>query len=449
MRRARWRGAVARPARLVLALVCAAAMAVPAPAAATGSRSAIRAGTVHRTSIHLAATYDVRATLHFDAGTIAVATDITVHNTSGGPIDSVELNLLPARIGHLQLGPATVDSDPAQVTVYGQTLVVPLGGVLADGLTTAITIRYSARFNASTGGSDWLFAKANGIVDAYRWIPWISRVIDFDRPNFGDPFMTPVSPHVKVTFTTDRALRIASTGFRVSTSGLQQVFEATNVRDFDFTAAPDYRTLTGYAGDTRVVVYFRTGSASTILSAARTAVTRFEALVGPYPYPDFIIGQSAGGFGMESPGHIWIPIGTATVSLQYLVTHETAHQWFYAAVGNDQVAQPFADEAAADFIARYTLGERRSSTCATGRLDLSIYQYSSACYYEIIYIQGGDFLDDLRLRIGNMAFWAALRDYAAHWRFRFGGTRRLLMTIDAHTPQDLVPTFHARFPSDF
>ena len=50
----------------------------------------------------------------------------------------------------------------------------------------------------------------------------------------------------------------------------------------------------------------------------------------------FKVVQSAGGFGMESPGLIWIPFGVGSANLRYLVTHETAHQWFYGLVGNDQ-----------------------------------------------------------------------------------------------------------------
>ena len=97
---------------------------------------------------------------------------------------------------------------------------------------------------------------------------------------------------------------------------------------------------------------------------------------------------------MESPGLIWIPTGVAASNLRYLAAHETAHQWFYGIVGNDQAKEPFADEAAADFAARYVLGLKRGSRCATATLDRTIYEYSAACYYEKIYIQGGNLLDD-------------------------------------------------------
>jgi hypothetical protein len=149
---------------------------------------------------------------------------------------------------------------------------------------------------------------------------------------------------------------------------------------------------------------------------------------------------------MESPKLIWVPSGVASSNLRYLVTHETAHQWFYGIVGSNQPYEPYTDEAAADFLARYVLSLRRSSGCATARLDLSIYRYSSACYYEVIYIQGGNFLDDIRRTIGATAFWNGLRGYVAANRFGIVTTKTLLDTLDNATPQDLVPRYRPRFP---
>lgn len=150
---------------------------------------------------------------------------------------------------------------------------------------------------------------------------------------------------------------------------------------------------------------------------------------------------------MEAPTLTWLPYGLAPSRLPYLVTHETAHQWFYGLVGNDQARQPFSDEAAADFLARYTLSMTRASSCATARLDLAIYQYSSACYYEVIYIQGGNFLDALRRLMGPTAFWRGLRGYVAAHRYGMSAEKTLLDALDAATPLDLVPRLEGRFPA--
>ena len=150
---------------------------------------------------------------------------------------------------------------------------------------------------------------------------------------------------------------------------------------------------------------------------------------------------------MKSPRLIWIPTGVAASNLRYLVAHETAHRWFYGIVGDDQANEPFTDEAAADFAARYVMSLPRGSRSATARLDLRIYDYSAACYYEAIYIQGGDLLDTARQMMNSTASWAALRGYVTANRFRIARTSTVLDALDAATPIDLGATLLGpRFP---
>lgn len=440
-----------RRARLstLLAGVLLLATAVPA-AADHGLASAIVPGSVDRTSLDLAATYDVTARLGWADRSLRVWTTIDLTNASGGPIDRLELNTVAVRLGRIRLGTASVDGAKVAAKVDDQTILVPLGGVLPDGGRAVVRVVYSATLRSGITGSDWMFTRANGIADLYRWIPWISRRRAFDRPNHGDPFVTPVAARVTLRIITDRRLRIAVNGRRtaLSADGLSQTFVAENVRDLPVTAAPDYRVTTGTVDGVTVKVYARPGApASTMLSWARRALHRMAALVGPYPFGTLVMAQSAGGYGMEGPGVIWLPAGLAASRVPYLASHEIAHQWFYGLVGNDQATQPFADEAIADFLARHTLGARRASRCAAGRLDLSIYRYSRACYYEVVYVQGGNLLDDLRRRMGDAAFWGALRGYLDEHRWAIAGTKTLLDALDAGTSLELVPRLRLRFPS--
>ena len=412
------------------------------------STSAIVPGTVNRSSINLRATYDVSVWLSYASRQLATDSRMTVTNTSGASIDRLELNTSAARLGSLRIRSTTVDGRAVSARIDDQTVIVPLGGILPAGVTVHVRLRTRSWLRTSLSGSSWMYTKANGILSAYRWLPWISRPVPFNRPNHGDPFITPVSPQVRVKVTTDRTMVIASTGDRVSHSGLTQTFVARNVRDFTLTASPFYRTGSVTVGSKVVRVYYRSAAAATsMLAAARRAISRYTGLLdASYPYATFKVVQSSGGYGMESPGLIWIPTGVGRSNLTYLVYHETAHQWFYGLVGGNQAYEPYTDEAAADFIARYALGLRRGSRCSTARLDLSIYRYSSSCYYEVIYIQGGNFLDDLRRRIGSTAFWRGLRAYVAANRWKIAPTKRLLDTLDDATSLNLVPRFEPRFP---
>ena len=415
-----------------------------------GTAGAIVPGSVNRTSVNLRASYSVVLALRYSSRAFSVNSTATITNTSGGPIDRVEFNTIAARLGGIELRAVEVDGNPVARKVHDQTVIVPLGGILPAGATVKVRVQYRSTLRSSLAGSNWLFTKVNGIVDAYRWIPWVSRDTPFTRPNHGDPFVTPVSPSVKVRVETDRKLVIASTADRVSVSanGLTQWFEAKNVRDVTITAAPDFRTRSVAVGSVRVRYYYRSSAnAAAILDAAADAMRAYQSRLGTYPYPIFKVVQSAGGYGMESPGLIWIPYGIGSANLRYLVSHETAHQWFYGLVGNDQARQPFADEAAADFMAREITGTRRGSRCSTARLDRTIYGYSSACYYEIVYIQGGNLINEARRRMGSTAFWSALRKYVADHRYELVPTTTLLKALDAGTPVDLSKLFAPRFPS--
>jgi hypothetical protein len=432
------------------ASVAPAASVVPsAPVAPVASdpptTDAIRPGSVNATSMNLTAEYSATIRLNFGTRSFRVDEAIIVTNTSGAPIDRLELNTIAARLGRMTISGASVDGIAVSPTVSDQTIRVPLGGILDAGATAVVRLGYRATLRADLAGSNWLFTRVNGIVSAHRWLPWISRATPFDRPNHGDPFVTPVSPRVRVTINSDRVISWATTGEQVAGSGTTKTFEARNVRDFAMSGAPDYRVTSASVGGVMVHVWGRPGFATaSVMAAAKTALAREAALLGPYPYRTYDVAQSAGGYGMESPGLTWIPGGAGSIA--YLVAHETAHQWFYGIVGNDQARQPFADEAAADFIARYITGLRRLPRCSTARLDLTIYQYSSTCYYETVYIQGGNFLDDTRKKMGATAFWAGIRDYLATNRFRITTTKSLLDTLDEHTPLNLVPRYEPRFP---
>jgi len=419
-------------------------------AAAPGAVSAIVPGSVNRTSLAIHATYDVNVRLRVAARSLRGSVTIVAENRSGAGIDRVELNTVMARLGALSLGAVTVDGAGVQATIDDQTVIVPLGGVLPDGGAARVVVPFSATLRSGLTGSRWLFTRSNGITAMHRWIPWVSLRRRFDRPNHGDPFVTPVSPLVTVRIRSDVPLRYGNTGDRVATSadGLTRTFRATNVRDFVVTAAADYRTRQVVVGDTVVRVVYRPGfPATATLDAAVAALRRLEARLGPYPYPVLKVVQSAGGYGMEGPGIAWIPTGVSTTNLRYLVTHEIAHQWFYALVGNDQAREPFADEAPADFVARNVLGMRRSSRCDRAALDRSIYRYSAACYYEIVYIQGGNLLDNARRAMGSTVFWRAIRGYLDDHRWGLARTRMLLDALDAATPLDMAGRWRSRFPS--
>jgi len=199
-------------------------------------------------------------------------------------------------------------------------------------------------------------------------------------------------------------MEIATSGRRTGVDGLTQTFVAHNVRDFNFAASPHYVTHTDTWGDVAVTYYSIKLPLAKIQTWTIASLDRFSQRMGPYPYSDFSIAEVPTGPSMESPGMIWLTqTAIARGTLKYLTVHETAHQWFYGILGNDQAIEPFADEAMAEFLTRDLIGHR-ASHCAQSVLDLRVYDFSSACYYEVVYVQGDNYVEGLPTARRRRAF---------------------------------------------
>jgi len=397
-------------------------------------------------SLRLQATYDVTATIRWARLTFRVSSTATVTNTTADPVSRLTFNLVPLRIGGAEILGAWVGGARVTAIESGQSLIVPLLAPLESGQRTTVRISYRAHFNTSARGKGALLMKKDGIVTAYRWIPWLSRAARFRTPNLGETWVTAVSPRVTVRFKADVALTFATTGQLTQTAGRTQTFSATNVRDFNFAASRHYRVREVESGGTTVSVYYRTRSADELLDPVLAALKRYERKVGPYPYPQLSVAEVPMDTGMESPELIWVSPTVGPGKLRRLVTHEVAHQWFYGVVGNDQGADPFLDEALSDFLMRNQIDSFRDSHCAKSRLDLAVYALGPFCYPEVIYIQGGRYLDRYRQAVGGRDFWKGLRRFYRQNRFEITDTRQLLDTLDAVSGYD--SDRHARrFPS--
>jgi hypothetical protein len=407
-----------------------------------------------RTSLDLSVTYDVKAAITVGSGALEVTTLLRVQNTSGGGIDHLELNSLAARLGGIRILESTVDDEPVDVEVDDQTIRVPLGRILPDGGTALVRIGYRARLRGTLVDPDWMFSRSGDTLVLYRWIPWVSRAVPFDRPNDGQPFVTPTSPRVDVEIVTDEPMILAAPTGEVVRAGVGRggawAFTLQDVRDVSVVLATDFRVVEGTAGGVTIRVYTAAGSPNRqrLLALARQAVTEQARLLGlDFPRSFLAVVETEGGEALEAPGLIWVPRTDDTLNRTYQVHQKIAHQWFYGLVGNDQRAEPFADEGPADFLARTVLDNFRPSRCSTSALDRGLAAYARGCYYEVINVQGGLLLDEVRRRIGNEAFWGALRGYLQVHRLGLAGTRSLLEALEAASATNLAPLLRSRFPS--
>ena len=429
----------------------------PDPTTAPGTpgttTTAILPGSVNRSSLEVSATYHVNAAITVQTGALDVTTRIVATNASADGIDRLELNTIAARLGGIKVS-ATADDVPVKVTVKDQTLMVQLGGILPPGASATISVEYRATLRKGIADGDWMFTRNGGTLALYRWIPWISRAIPFDRPNYGEPFLTVSSPRVDVELLTDAPMILAAPSVDIDAyaagTGNYWSFGLTDVRDVSIVLSPNFRVATGKVDGIPIRAYATPGglSPTQLVQQAVAAISSQSDLLGvKYPWTTLTIVETPGGVGIEAPGIIWIPDRMDLRNRTYALAQGVAHQWFEALVGNDQRNEPFAGEAPADLLARTTLGTLRATRCARAALDKSIGSYSRTCYYEVVLVQGGRLLDDLRRRMGSKAFWASMRSYLEANRNGLGGTRQLLAALQAGSPANLLPLIRPRFPS--
>ncbi len=414
----------------------AALAAVPAPAAAAEPVRDV-------SSLGLEATYEVEGT--FDGANVDVRTVATIRGSKPWSTSLLAFNLSTLRTGRANVTETLVNGAAVEATVDDQSLLVPLDPPLEPGGTVTVEISYNARLNTRpTDGTDqWGFARTLGYVTAYRWIPWLTRTTPFDRPSVGDPFVTASSPLVRVAITADPALVFAATGEEMQADGATRVFEARNVRDFNFSASAGYRTAERTVLGTRIEFRHQRLAATEVLDITERAFREFSRRIGPYPYDTLTIGEVGPWAPLESPMLFWLPDNAPRRLLPWMTAHETGHQWFYSVVGNDQAREPFADEALTDFISRDLINRFVRSQCVPGKLDATIYDLGE-CYPWVIYVQGDAYLLDYRSDVGAERFWQGVADYYSANQFAMGGTRQLLATLDAAADTSQV---HMRFPS--
>jgi hypothetical protein len=151
------------------------------------------------------------------------------------------------------------------------------------------------------------------------------------------------------------------------------------------------------------------------------AIDRLSRLLGPFPYPDlWVTVLSSESSGIEFPGAIQF----ADVSPRQeggLVSHEVAHMWFYALVGNNQGRDPWLDESfatlaqlVADDGGVYELADVPPEGAGQVGRPMSYwarFDRPSEAYTDSVYVEGGAALYEARRRAGPAEFDLALRRY--------------------------------------
>jgi hypothetical protein len=178
-------------------------------------------------------------------------------------------------------------------------------------------------------------------------------------------------------------------------------------------------------------------AARVFLRRAIASLERYSALYGPYPWPAYTVAAMADLIGLT--GGLEYPTLVYQPATSENVPHETAHQWFYSLVGNDQARDPWLDEGLATWAEAAVNGAPPFPTApippeVTNKIGepMSFWdQFEPQRYFLGAYLQTYRALLSLgpRTRVD-----CALRLYVLHTAYRIAHPRDLLVALQTFFP---------------
>lgn len=394
---------------------------------------------------------------------------VSLANTSGKELGTVYFRLYPNSPYLYGSGTLHVDAVRAQgttlaATTVGDGTVLPiyLPSPLSPQSRTTIAISFTGELsqwhnNSPPSSSDYGIYAANKhtltMASFYPILAAYDPEIGWDLTPvgpIGDPVTSDIADY-DVTVTVPTGVKVVASGTQVggkrTKDETQHRFVGNAMRDFMLVAGDNFAVQTTNSAGIMLRADFSPGhrrAATTALAQGEQAVALYSARFGPCAYPkvDLVEVPLARAAGVEYPGLVLIGSHyCATPSTEFfsiIVAHELAHQWWYAAVGNDVSAEPWLDEALATYssviylentagpaIARAVLAEFQEDYHAAhaAHPELAVASPTNqfpdnATYSAIVYSGGACFLDAIRQAIGDTAFFSALSTYYHAFTFR-------------------------------
>ncbi len=354
----------------------------------------------------------------------------------------------------------------------GSLLRVELGRRLQPFETVQVEVRFRERIPEV----DERFGFQDGVFSLGNWYPILAVFKGGEwqyRPYYpwGEAFYSLVADY-DVYITVDRGYEVAATGVLqdVEAVGDQRVFhwKAEMVRDFAMAISNRFVVANTTIGDVNVYAYVlreNVNFTSEILEVTVRALRIYSELFGPYVYPELRMAEVAGWYGgMEYPMLIFLSKaaieGCGGEGLEVVISHEVAHQWWYAAVGNDQAIEPWLDEALATYSEviyfEMLYGREKGEGVLSKYVKRQFYDYArsardrpvlssvydfgedSVAYTRTAYQKGALVLHMLRSVIGDESFFKGLRLYAERFRFKVASTADFLAVMEEVSRTDLT-----------
>jgi len=417
------------------------------------------------------AKYTINATLDYAAKTVSVDQTVVYPNHSGEELAdlvlAIEPNMWP---GSFNLTALSVDETP--ITTYdlqGQKLEFALPAQLAPEMTATVSIQYSlilpfAEQQDPSVERPRIFGYTDRQVNLANWYPFIvpyeagTGWVLHDPWYYGEHLVYEAADY-EVNLTTEPSVVVAASGF-AEQNGESTRYTLSAGRTFAISASPEFQTASTQVGDVTITSYyfpFYEVPGQAVLDVSTQAVELYSQRFGPYPHKTLAAVMGDFNDGMEYSAFYFLPRdfynlydGNPMNYLVFVAAHETSHQWWFERVANDQAEYPWLDESLATYSERLYYEAYYPDLVPTwwpyrmyyydpaAKMDMPVYEGTGfQPYTNATYFIGAHFLEDLRTRIGDEAFFAFLSDYATQMNGQIATPQAFFAILRQHTSVDL------------
>ena len=387
--------------------------------------------------------YIMYATLDFEDHIMDVEQTIRYYNNTGVALSDIVLSVQPIRYGSNVFVLNSVAQDNTALSTYtlgNQSLTLSLPQQLQPGSATTLNLNF--RLNIPSKSSTAIFGYDFNQINLIDWYPFVVPRDAINGWALHDPM--PFGEHlvydssdIELNLKTDAGVIVAASA-PSEQNGEWTRYRLYGARTFALSASDEFLVTDSAVGSVVIRSYYFDGyqaAAESILYSAVQAVSVYSAKFAPYPYETLAVVQADIHDGQEYDGLIFLASdfygqfgGGAKNNLTTIGIHEIAHQWWFGLVGNDQALEPWLDEALATYSERifYEYNYPRYGDWwwqfrvdyfgGSGYVDTTIYNGGTfRTYTNAAYLNGAHFMEDLRVRMGDDAFFRFLKDYASRY----------------------------------
>jgi len=403
--------------------------------------------------------YTLYLTLDYAGHAAGVDEIIIYSNTTGQNISNIVLAVEPNLWSNC-FTLNVLSQDGAAVTNYSlnrQRLTINLAQPLQPGTVTTFALNYNLTLPPKQyeGTFGYLGYQIN-LTDWYPFIvPYSNGWVLHDPWAFGEHLVYDAANYDVNVKVNDSRVVVAASGL-AETNGDWRRYRLNAARTFVLSASTAFKVTESAVGSALIRSYYFAGdenAGQAVLRMATQSLGLYSAKFAPYSYPSLSVVETEMSDGQEYDGLVFLAEkfyaeynGTARSNLIDIGTHEIAHQWWFGLVGSDQAVEPWLDEAMATYSEEIfyeynypTYGNwwwsfRVNYFSPTGYVDQSIYNFGIfRPYVNAVYLNGANFLGELRMRVGDDVFFAFLKDYAAHFSHGHAAAADFFAILREHT----------------